>query len=140
MLLQGVFAVLQLYGWWQWTRGGQQQQGRHISALTAPGLLFSLALGGVGSLLLGYLMATYTDAAQPWLDAGLTAFSLVAQVWMAQKRIENWPLWLVLDVLYVGLFIYKELYLTAGLYALFCFLAIHGWQQWRRAPAVATVG
>lgn len=140
MLLQGVFAVLQLYGWWQWTRGGQQQQGRHVSALTAPGLLFSLALGGVGSLLLGYLMATYTDAAQPWLDAGLAAFSLVAQVWMAQKRIENWPLWLVLDVLYVGLFIYKELYLTAGLYALFCLLAIHGWQQWRRAPALATVG
>jgi nicotinamide mononucleotide transporter len=45
-----------------------------------------------------------------------------------------------LDVLYVGLFIYKGLYLTAGLYALFCLLAIHGWQQWRRAPAVATVG
>jgi nicotinamide mononucleotide transporter len=54
---------------------------------------------------------------------------------MAQKRIENWPLWLVLDVLYVGLFVYKELYLTAGLYGLFCLLALHGWRQWRRAQA-----
>jgi nicotinamide mononucleotide transporter len=137
MLLQGVFAVLQLYGWWQWTRSSEHQHGRQVSRLTRAGLLLSLGIGAIGSLTLGYLMATYTDAAQPWLDAGLTAFSLVAQVWMAQKRLENWPLWLVLDVLYVGLFIYKELYLTAGLYALFCLLALHGWQQWRRAQASA---
>jgi nicotinamide mononucleotide transporter len=133
MLLQAVFAILQLYGWWQWTRGGNQQQGREVTSISVLGLIFSLTIGALGSLVLGYLMSSYTDAAQPWLDAGLCAFSLVAQTWMAQKRIENWPLWLVLDVIYVGLFIYKELYLTAGLYALFCLLAIHGWQQWRGA-------
>ena len=71
-------------------------------------------------------------------DAALTAFSLVAQAWMAQKRLECWPLWLVLDVLFVGLFVYKALYLTAGLYALFTLLAVQGWLAWRRDPALAT--
>lgn len=137
MLLQLVYAVLQLYGWWQWTRGGDAHRGREVSRLSAGGLAFSLALGAVGSLGLGYLMATYTDAAQPWLDAALTAFSLVAQAWMAQKRLECWPLWLVLDVLFVGLFVYKALYLTAGLYALFTLLAVQGWLAWRRDPALA---
>ncbi|MET1076661.1 MAG: nicotinamide riboside transporter PnuC [Pseudomonas sp.] len=137
MLLQGVFAVLQLYGWWQWTRGGQQHHGRQVSHLQASGLLLSLALGAAGSLGLGYLMATYTDAAAPWLDATLAAFSLVAQVWMAQKRLECWPLWAVLDLLYVGLYVHRDLIPTAVLYALFTLLALKGWQHWRRDPAVA---
>ncbi|MDA7088008.1 nicotinamide riboside transporter PnuC [Pseudomonas sp. SA3-5] len=137
MLLQVVYAVLQLYGWWQWTRGGGQQQGRAVSRLGARAMALSLALGAAGSLALGYLMATYTDAAAPWLDAALTGFSLVAQVWMAQKRLQCWPLWLTLDVIFVGLFVSKELYLTAGLYGLFCLLALQGWLAWRRAPELA---
>ncbi len=137
MLLQGIYAVLQLYGWWQWTRGGAQHSGRQISRLGVNGLLLSLAIGAASSLLLGYAMATYTDAAAPWLDASLTAFSLVAQVWMAQKRLENWLLWIILDVIFVGLFIHKDLYLTAGLYALFTLLAVHGWRQWQRQPLLA---
>lgn len=134
MLLQGVFAVLQLYGWWQWTRGGSRHHGREVSRLSALGLALSLAIGTAGSLALGYLMATYTDAAVPWLDAALTAFSLVAQVWMAQKRLECWPIWLALDLIYVGLFVHKGLYPTAVLYGLFCLLALHGWLTWRRGP------
>ncbi|WP_372867409.1 nicotinamide riboside transporter PnuC [Pseudomonas sp.] len=137
MLLQVVYAVLQLYGWWQWTHGGSQQQGRAVSRLGARAITLSLALGAAGSLGLGYLMATYTDAAAPWLDAALTAFSLVAQVWMAQKRLECWALWLTVDVIFVGLFVSKELYLTAGLYALFCLLALQGWRSWRGAPELA---
>lgn len=136
MLLQVVYAVLQLYGWWQWTRGGRQQHGRLVSRLSRGGLLLSLLIGSVGSLGLGYLMASYTDAAAPWMDAALTAFSLVAQVWMAQKRVECWPLWIALDVLFVGLFISKALYLTAALYAVFTLLAVQGWRDWRRDPAL----
>jgi nicotinamide mononucleotide transporter len=139
MLLQLVYAVLQLYGWWQWTRGGVQHAGRQVSRLPGSQLLLSLAVGSAGSLLLGYLMATHTDAAAPWLDAALTSFSLVAQVWMAQKRLECWPLWIALDVIYVGLFLSKDLYLTAALYAVFTALAIAGWRAWQRpraAPAI----
>ena len=138
MLLQLVYAVLQLYGWWQWARGGAQHSGRQVSRLPGSQLLLSLAIGDAGSLLLGYLMATHTDAAAPWLDAALTSFSLVAQVWMAQKRLECWPLWIALDVIYVGLFLSKELYLTAVLYAVFTALAVAGWRAWQRPQATAT--
>jgi nicotinamide mononucleotide transporter len=132
MLLQGVYALLQAYGWWQWTRGGAQQAGVSVSCLSLPGLTFGLALGAVAALILGYLMATYTDAAAPWQDAALSAFSLVAQVWMAQKRVQCWLLWMVIDSLFVALFVQQQLLLTAALYGLFTLLAIHGWRSWQR--------
>ncbi|AMB84802.1 aminotransferase [Pseudomonas agarici] len=138
MLLQVVYAVLQLYGWWQWTYGGTVRHGRKVTTLGLRPLLTGLAAGALGSLLLGAAMAHWTDAAQPWLDAALTAFSLVAQVWMAQKRIQCWPLWVAVDVIFVGLFIYKDLYLTAALYALFTLLAVQGWQAWRADSAPQT--
>ncbi|HKS11635.1 MAG TPA: nicotinamide riboside transporter PnuC [Pseudomonas sp.] len=138
MLLQLVYAVLQLYGWWQWTRPERVEDARQVSYLGATPLLAGLAMGLVTSLVLGAAMATWTDAAQPWLDAALTGFSLVAQVWMAQKRVQCWPLWAALDVIFVGLFLYKGLYLTAALYALFTLIALRGWQQWRRDPALVT--
>lgn len=132
MLLQAVYAVLQGYGWWQWTRGGSSQTGVQVSRLSQTGILLSLAIGAVAALALGYLMATFTDAAAPWQDATLSTFSLVAQVWMAQKRVECWPLWIVLDLLFVGLFVQQGLYPTAALYGLFTLLALNGWLTWRR--------
>ncbi|WP_286977986.1 nicotinamide riboside transporter PnuC [Pseudomonas sp.] len=138
MLLQGVYALLQGYGWWQWNHGGDKHQGVSVSALTWRGLTASLACGVAGATVLGYLMANFTDAAAPWQDATLSAFSLVAQVWMAQKRVECWPLWVLLDVLFVLLFLQQELYLTAGLYAVFTGLALSGWLTWRRDQRAAT--
>lgn len=137
MLLQGVYASLQLYGWWLWTRGGEQHQGVSVSRLDSRGLLLGLASGTAGALLLGYLMAAHTDASAPWQDAALSAFSLVAQVWMARKKLECWLLWIVLDLLYVALFLHLQLYLTAALYGLFTLLACSGWLTWRRDRALA---
>lgn len=137
MLLQVVYAALQLYGWRQWTRRGNAIDGRKVTSLGGGALTLSLAIGAVVSVALGAAMAHFTDAAQPWLDAALTGFSLVAQVWMAQKRVQCWPLWIVLDVIFVGLFLYKELYLTAALYVLFTLLAAQGWRDWRADPALA---
>lgn len=138
MLLQVVYAVLQLYGWWQWTRGGASAQGRAVSSLGSREVLTGLAIGAISGLLLGAAMAHWTDAAQPWLDAALTTFSLVAQLWMAQKRVQCWPLWIVVDVIFVGLFLYKGLYLTAALYGLFTLLAVQGWREWRADPVLRT--
>nr|WP_059392080.1 nicotinamide riboside transporter PnuC [Pseudomonas toyotomiensis] len=136
LLLQLLFAALQLYGWWQWTRGGERHDGRKVNRLGMLAALTGLLIGALGAGLLGYLMATYTDASSPWLDSALTAFSLVAQLWMAQKRLQCWALWVVVDLCYVAFFLYSELYLTAGLYAAFTALAISGWLSWRRDPAL----
>ncbi|WP_085633804.1 MULTISPECIES: nicotinamide riboside transporter PnuC [unclassified Pseudomonas] len=136
MLLQVVYAALQLYGWWQWTRAGTMHDGRQVSRLAPSSIVQGLGFGAVGSLLLGAAMAHWTDAAQPWLDAALTGFSLVAQFWMAHKRLQCWALWIVLDVVFVALFLYKALYLTAALYALFTLIAVLGWREWRADPAL----
>jgi nicotinamide mononucleotide transporter len=137
MLLQVIYAGLQVYGWLQWTRHGSNLPVRAVTVLQGSTVMAGLAIGALISLTLGAAMAHFTDAAQPWLDAALTGFSLVAQVWMAQKRVQCWPLWIVLDVIFVGLFIYKALYLTAALYGLFTLLAVQGWREWRNdlAPA-----
>lgn len=136
MLLQVFFAGLQIYGWWQWTRAGAQQQGRVVTRLSAAHVLLGLLVGTLGSLALGAAMAHWTDSEFPWTDAALTAFSLVAQLWMAQKRLQCWLLWCVVDVLYIGFFAWQSLYLTAGLYALFTVIAIQGWRSWRADPAL----
>ncbi|KAA8715884.1 MULTISPECIES: nicotinamide riboside transporter PnuC [Pseudomonas syringae group] len=137
MLLQVIYAGLQVYGWLQWTRHGHGLPVRAVSVLNRYSILKGLTVGVLISLGLGAGMAHFTDAAQPWLDAALTGFSLVAQVWMAQKRVQCWPLWIVLDVIFVGLFIYKGLYLTAALYALFTLLAVQGWREWRNDLVLA---
>ena len=91
--------------------------------------LFNLA---AGSVVLGYVMASFTDAHIPWLDSALTSFSLVAQFWMARKYVANWWLWIAVDIIYVGVYIYKDLDLTAGLYAAFIVLAVIGLRNWQR--------
>jgi nicotinamide mononucleotide transporter len=90
----------------------------------------------VGSILLGVL-AVRLHAALPHLDAALTSFSLVASWWGARKHIANWWLWIVVDLVYIGEYIYKDLWLTALLYAGLVGLAILGLRDWRRAAAAA---
>ncbi|AVY67876.1 nicotinamide riboside transporter PnuC [Xanthomonas translucens] len=140
MLLQGVYVVLQGYGWWRWSQGRLDHGKVQVGPLPRREGVLSLLAGTAGALSLGWLMHRHTDAALPWLDAALSAFSLVASVWAARKRIANWTLWIVLDSLYVGVFVYKGLYPTAALYAGFVLLAIYGlrlWQAEQRGVAVA---
>jgi len=133
MLLQLIYAVLQLYGWWQWWRKPIGQPSLSVSFLPRLLLLRDLFIGLAITLSLGFFMSHYTQANVPWLDAALTGFSLVGQYWMAHKRIQCWWMWLVLNIIYVVMFIWVELYVTAALYVVFIGLAIYGWQQWRKA-------
>jgi nicotinamide mononucleotide transporter len=80
----------------------------------------------------GWLSSTFTDTDVAYLDALVASISLIANLLLARKVIDNWPLWMFVDVFYVGLFIYKELYLTAGLYVVFFFMATTGLIQWRK--------
>jgi len=132
MLLQVLFAFLQVYGWWRWSTGGLDHGKVHVGQLTLNEALLSLVIGALGAVLLGSLMASFTDAAVPWLDASLTAGSVVASVWAARKYVASWWLWIVLDVVYVGMYLFKDLHLTAGLYVGFIVLAVYGWRAWRR--------
>jgi len=133
-LLQIVYAALELYGWRTWQRAPQDAAtDPHPSVVPASGFMIGggLFAGAVGWAVLGALMARYTDAALPWVDSGLTSYSLVAQFWMARLVRANWLLWIAVDVIYVGLYINRDLQVTAGLYAVFVPLAGIGWWSWR---------
>ncbi len=140
MGLQGVYFLLSIYGWWAWLHGGRDHSQLAVSLATRRLRLLLLAIGTVLALVMGSLLHRHTDASLPFMDSGLTAFSLVAQWMMTRKLLESWLLWIAVDVLYVGMFLYKSLYLTAGLYAVFLGLAAMGFVEWRRsmtaAPAV----
>ena len=135
MGLQVVYAVLSVYGWYEWLFGGEGRTRLRVTR-TTPRLAVGLALiSAAGSALLGTLLHRTTDAALPFMDSFLSSTSLVAQWMMTRKLLENWLVWIAVDVLYVGMFLFKGLYLTAGLYAVFLGLAVRGYLDWRRSMA-----
>lgn len=132
MGLQTVYLVLSIYGWYQWLRGGEQKTELHVSRASPRLVGILAALNVVAWIGLAALLRT-TDAALPWLDALLTTTSLIAQWMMTRKILENWILWIVVDVVYVPMFISQRLYATSFLYAAFLVLAVMGFVQWRRS-------
>ena len=135
MGLQVIYAILSIYGWYEWLYGGEGRTELHVSR-TGPRLGALLALiAAAGSAVLGAFLHRATDAALPFMDSFLSSTSLVAQWMMTKKLLENWLVWIGVDVLYVGMFIFKGLFLTAGLYAVFLALAVKVYIDWRRSMA-----
>jgi nicotinamide mononucleotide transporter len=132
MLLQVVYVFLQLYGWHAWLRGGPNRIALPVSRIVAWQVLAWLVACAGGTYLLGTLMYRHTDASFPYVDAFTTVASLIAQWLMARKLLESWLAWIVVDVVSIGLYLRKDLYLTAGLYTVFLFLATLGYFAWRR--------
>ncbi len=133
--LQVVYLLLSLYGWWHWLRGGPRRE-RIVVTRTARATAFVLAAVAVVSwIVLATITQRIPGAALPWLDAALVSISLVAQYMMTRKLLESWLLWIAVDVVYIGLFINRQLPLTAILYAVFLALAIIGYVQWKRSAA-----
>ncbi len=140
MGLQVVYVVLSLYGWYEWLHGGRNRGALAVSRAPLPGVVGG-ALGGVAfAVFLGATLKHATDASLPYWDSATTSFSLVAQWMLTRKWIENWVIWIAVDVVYVGIYAAKQLYLTAGLYAVFLGLATLGLLEWKKslaAPAAA---
>ena len=132
-LLQGVFALIILYGWRRWLQNLGDDGRVQIVALSVPVGLLHLAIGAAVALALGAFMHHQTDAALPWLDAALAAFSMVAQWWQARRHVAAWWLWIAVDVVYIGMYTHKDLWITAVLYAGFVVLAVIGLRNWQRA-------
>lgn len=131
--LQVVFAVLGVQGWWLWLHGGLDRGPlliRPLSTKTAVQVAVAVILGTV-VLTLG--LAAWTDSTVPFWDGLTTALSLGAQWLLNRKHIQNWWYWITADVIYVALYAYKDLRLTAVLYAGFLVLCVIGLRQWRRA-------
>lgn len=133
MGLQAIYLVLSVYGWYEWLHGGKDHTELKVTRIPRTALLGGLAAGLLFVPLLGSILRQATNADLPYMDSSLTSFSLVAQFYQTRKWIENWILWIAVDVIYVGMYIYKQLYLTAGLYAVFVILATLGYAEWRKS-------
>lgn len=137
--LQFVFVAFSLWGWWQWLRG-QDAGGQPltVAALSRTEALWVSALTLAAWPALALLLQRATDSTTPWLDGLTTTASLAGQYLLGRKRVENWAVWLGVNVVSVGLFAVKGLWLTLVLYAIFALLSVAGWRAWRAllAPRV----
>lgn len=129
-ILQFFFMVVNFYGFYHWFKGKQQDHEIRIVPISVYLVIIQMFLAAVGGFLFGWSLHHFTDAALPWLDSQLAAFSLLATYWTSRKHIATWVLWVFVDIVYVGMFLHKDLYLTAVLYAAFVLMAAFGWWQW----------
>lgn len=134
--LQILFIVVAGWGWWQWLRGSEPDgSALRVRSLGAQGRLVAVAAVLVGWPAIGLFLRRYTDTDVPWWDAFPTAASIVGQWLLGRKYVENWPTWVIVNVVSVALFAYKGLWLTVALYAVFVAMSFVGWRAWRRLAA-----
>ena len=131
-ILQVFFFIVQLFGIVWWLEGRSADGDLLVRRLTTKQHLTTAVAALIGTLLLGGAMARWTDATLPFPDAAITIMSIIAQSLLARRYIENWMLWITVDLLAIGVYFAKDLYPTAVLYLMFLILAIVGLFDWRR--------
>jgi nicotinamide mononucleotide transporter len=131
MGLQGVFLFFQFYGLYQWCYGSNEKKPIVMQIINHSTSL-SLALVAVVLFAgISFTLEYNTDSTTIYADATITTLSLIAQWMMSKKYLHHWVLWIVIDLLSIGLYISKTLYLTALLYLVFMLLCIKGYYQWK---------
>ena len=132
MALQIFYIVIQAYGWYNWVYGKNGKNELNVTTLSPNQKYIYAAIGVVFAIVLGYTMKNHTDDSMPYLDAITTTISLIAQWLLTYKKLENWTLWIIADIIYIPMYIYKNLKLTAILYFAFLILSLIGLNQWKK--------
>ena len=127
------YLLAAVYGWWVWKYGNKEKQGEELPITRMPRGKWTMAAAMylVFQLLIAWILIRYTDSNVPWCDAFTTALSMVAMWMLARKYLEQWLVWIVVDVVSVALYLYKGLFFTAGLYALYAIIAVYGYWNWK---------
>jgi nicotinamide mononucleotide transporter len=137
MLLQVYFFVVTIYGWGYWR---SQQQSHSISRVSSQYRVVILVAIFFGTALLGFIMGNIhhwaptivqLPAAYPYIDSFTTVVSIVAMILLAQKKLETWVLWIIVDAVCVGLYWIKGIHLISIQYLVFLFIAAYGFFNWR---------
>ncbi|RAU84487.1 nicotinamide riboside transporter PnuC [Pontibacter arcticus] len=132
MGLQIFYFFTSIYGWYSWRYGGKNHSEIKVSRITKQEFILSAILGVLFTAVLGYFLENFTNADLSYIDSATTAVSLIGYWMMARKKLENWLLWLAVDAVYVGIYYYKDLYLTSFLYFVFLILATKGYIDWKK--------
>ena len=132
------YLLVAIYGWVAWKTGfsfiGRNVQNGELPITRAPRRAWAVALVSflVAQFSIAWILVNHTDSTVPWADSFTTALSIVGMWMLARKYIEQWWVWCVVDVACSALYIYKELYFTAVLYAVYAIIAIFGYYKWKR--------
>lgn len=140
VILNGIFVVLQIYGWYHWLGGGDRKTELKVTRLTDIDLAAWMIIGFALTLAWGYVMQHFTDAAAPYPDAFILIMSLIAQWLMALKKLPSWYFWIAVDITAIGLYYYKQLYMTSCLYMAFLGLATLGYMEWKQSMRTGVSG
>ena len=131
--MEAYYILAGVYGLAVWLRRGAKGQSKfRITHATVSVWGVAAVMYAVAHVVIYYLLSTFTDSTVPAWDSFTTACSVVAYWMLSRKYVEQWLVWLVVDVVTVGLYTYKDIPLTAGLYALYSVLAVMGYMRWRR--------
>lgn len=136
--LQIAFCLYVIYGWQHWRQMGKTNGKIRVRRPTHRTLITGLLCGTAGSGIWAFVLTRFTNDPTPITDATLTAYSILAQCWDTMRYRETWLLWIVVDSAYVALFISRDLYPTAVLYAGFILLAVNGYRLWKPDPPAAS--
>jgi nicotinamide mononucleotide transporter len=131
--LQVFFFVTLAWGWWHWVKDRGTAPELPVTTLTRRGWLVMLAAASAATVLWALVVAPRVHSVMPWRDAFIAMFSVAAQVLQARKKVENWPLWIVVDIVAVASYWSAALPLTAVLFLVYLGLAVAGWRAWTRA-------
>ncbi|HSL72091.1 MAG TPA: nicotinamide riboside transporter PnuC [Longimicrobiales bacterium] len=128
--LQAFFILTSIYGWWKWLRGGG---GGQLAVRFSPPRLLIASGAAATAVAIGYgwLLVRFTDAYAPFLDSVVLAFSVLGQLLMMERRVENWWAWLLVNTIAVPLYASRGLYVTSVLYAAFWINAVVSLRHWR---------
>lgn len=129
MELQGIFMVMAIYGFMQWNQPDQLWE---VTKSNGPNLLLGIGGSIFFGVASGYLHRELSNVSLPFLDAILTGFSIWGTYLAAKKKIENWLVWIFVDILYIGVYIFKGMNGTAILYGIFLIFAFRGFYAWRK--------
>lgn len=132
MTLQFYYVFISIYGWWSWYHGSSTG---NVLMVTKTDRVLWLKLSLTFLLLftiIAYILLYYTNSQVPYWDAVTTALSIVATWMLARKKIEHWLVWVVVDAISMGLFIFKELYPTTLLFFVYTVLAVYGYSEWKK--------
>ena len=133
--LQLFFVITSAIGWWQW-RAPSRQRAATVVHTSRRLMGLAVLVGAACALGYGWLLHRFTDAYAPFVDSTVLAFSVIGQVLLMQRRVENWPLWVLVNTIAVPLYASRELYLTAFLYAAYWVNAVVSWRHWHRLAAL----
>ncbi len=131
--LQIFFFATLAWGWWHWVKDKGAAPELPVTRLSPRGWVVTLALAGAATAAWALTIGPAMGAAMPWRDAFIAAFSVAAQVLQVRKNIENWPLWIVVNLVAVASYWSAELAYTAFLYGLYLVLALLGWRAWGKS-------